>query len=462
MGRQFRTVDYAATLARSVRLRDCLAADHLARFIAEVLPLLDFAPLYARYGHRGGAPYRPELLCGRLVYGYATGVFSSRKIEAATYESAPFRFLAGNQHPDHDTLASFRKTVLPELQQLFVQVLLLAQETGLLQVGNISVDGTKMHAHAAKRKAVSYQRLTALATPCAAAIAAWFTLAEEPDRGRLPDGLVVAEEVARRQDRLARLAAAKRALAARAAARTAAEQAGYDDKLAARADRQQRTGRGPGGRAPVPSIPGPRPTDQDNVTDPESRIMKHCTNQGGAQQYNGQIAVTQDSRLLVGHTVAHHPNDYAEAVPTVESIPTALGTPTAAALDTGFCSAKNIAGLAARGIRPLIATGREAHHRDWQTRFAAPLLPPPAAASPCVKMAYALQTPSGKAMYRLRKSTVEPVFGSIKATLGFRQCSLRGLAATAGEWSVVCLAYNLRRLHTLVLGVACVLGGLAR
>lgn len=462
MSRQFRAVDYAATLASTVRLGDCLAADHLARFIADVLPLLDFAPLYARYGSRGGAPYSPELLCGLLVYGYATGIFSSRKIEAATYESAPFRFLAGNQHPDHDTLATFRKTFLPELQQLFVQVLLLAQETGLLQVGNISLDGTKIHANASKSHAVSYQRLTALETQFAAEIAALFALAEQTDQGRLPDGLVVAEEVARRQDRLARLAGAKLALEARAAERTAAEQAVYDDKVAHRAAQHQRTGRAPRGRDPVPPVPGPRPTDQYNFTDPESRIMKNCTNQGVEQQYNAQLAVTQDSRLIVGQTVSHHPNDYAEAVPTVDSIPAALGPPTAAALDTGFCSAQNIAALTARGIRPLIATGREPHHRALPSLIAAPLLPPTDDATPRVKMAYELQTPTGKAIYRLRKSTVEPIFGIIKATLGFRQFSLRGLAATAGEWTLVCLAYNLRRLQTLVLGVVCVLGVLAR
>lgn len=312
MRRPFRAVDYAATVARTVRLGECLAADHLARCSAAVLPLLDFAPLYARYGSRGGAPYRPELLCGRLGYGDAPGGFSSRPIAAATYASAPFRFLAGNQHPDHDTRAPLRTTVLPELQQGFVQVLRLAQETGLLQVGNSSREGTKIHAHAAKRHAVSYQRLTALATPCAAAIAALFALAEQTDHGRLPDGLVVAEDVARRQDRLAR-----------AAERTVAEQAGDDAQVAHRAAQHQRTGRAPRGRDPVPPVPGPRPTDQDNCTAPASRLMKHCTNQGGAQQYKAQLAVTQASRLLVGHTVAHHPNDYAAAVPTVDSLPAA-------------------------------------------------------------------------------------------------------------------------------------------
>jgi len=270
MSRQFRTVDYAATLAASLRLDECVPPDHLARFIVDVLPYLDFAPLYARYGARGGAPYAPDMLFGLLVYGYATGVFSSRKIERATYESAPFRLLAGNQHPDHDTLAAFRKNFLAELQQLFVQVRLLAQETGLLRLGNLSLDGTKLHADASKSKAVSHRRLTELETRLRAEIAELFALAERTDQGRLPDGLVVADEVARREERLARLAEAKAVLEARAAERTAAEQAAYLAKLTAREEQARRTGRPPRGRPPTPPTPGPRDGDQYNFTDPES------------------------------------------------------------------------------------------------------------------------------------------------------------------------------------------------
>src|SRR5215211_3700413 len=176
MGRTFKTVDYEATLEQTVRLGECLPPDHLARFIADVLTQLDFAPLYARYGARGGAAYAPEVRFGLLVYGYATGVFSTRKIERATYESAPFRYLAGNRHPDHDTLATFRKTFLGEIQGLFVQVLLLAQASGVLQLGNISLDGTKVHADASKSKAVSYKRLGELEAQLRAEVEALFAL----------------------------------------------------------------------------------------------------------------------------------------------------------------------------------------------------------------------------------------------------------------------------------------------
>jgi len=452
MSRLFKRADYDATLRQVVPLDECLPPDHLARFIIDVIAQLDFAAFYRRYGPRGGIAYAPELLFGLLIYGYATGVFSSRKLERATHESAPFRVLAGNQHPDHDTLATFRKTFLAELQDLFVQVLLLAQEVGVLTLGNISIDGSKVHADASKSKAVSYQRLGEAETRLRAEVAQLFALAEQADRGALPDGLVVAEEIARRQERLTRLAEAKAVLAARAKERDAAEQAAYQATGRERAAKAQRTGRPPRGRPPAAPAPGPRPKDQYNFTDPDSRIMKNSTDDGFDQHFNAQAAVEHTSRLIVGHSLSNHPTDHGEAVPTVAAIPPALGTPSGAALDTGYFSEANVTALEQRGIAPYIATGREPHHQSWQAYFAAEPAPPPAEASPKEQMAYTLKTAVGKAIYRLRKCTVEPVIGIIKETLGFRQFSLRGLAAAAGEWGLVCLAYNLKRLHGLGLG----------
>jgi transposase len=452
MSRSFKTADYDATLEHTVKLGDCLPPDHLARFIADVITQLDFTAFYRRYGPRGGSAYAPELLFGLLVYGYATGVFSSRKLERATYESAPFRLLAGNRHPDHDTIAAFRAAFLAELQALFVQVLLLAKAVGVLTVGNISIDGSKLHADASKSKAVSYQRLGELETRLRTEVAELFALAEQADRGALPDGLVVADEIARRQERLARLAEAKAALEARAKEREAAEQAAYQAKLREREAKARRRGRPPRGRPPQPPAPGPRPKDQYNFTDPDSRIMKNSADAGFGQHYNAQAAVDHGSRLIVGHTLSNHPTDQGEGVPTVAAIPPAVGTPTAAALDAGFFSDAIISALKGRGIEPYIATGREPHHRSWRTYFAAQPDPPPADASPQEQMAYKLTTEVGKAIYRLRKCTVEPVIGIIKEVLGFRQFSLRGLEAAAGEWGLVCLAYNLKRLHVLGLG----------
>jgi transposase/cell division protein ZapA (FtsZ GTPase activity inhibitor) len=452
MTRKFKTVDYEAALDQTVSLREVLPASHLARFVVDVVAELDLAGIYARYGARGGEAYAPEVLLGLLFYGYATGTFSSRKIEKATYESLPYRFVAGGLHPDHDTLAHFRKTFRVEIKELFVQVLLLAQAAGYLQLGNISIDGSKVHANASKSKAVSYQRLLALESHLRAEVDELFLLAEQADRHAIPAGLNVSDEIALRQERLARLAEAKQVLQARAQERQAAEQAAYEAKLRQREEQAQRSGRKPRGRPPTaPPAAGPQDKDQYNFTDPESRIMKNSSSAGFEQAYNAQVAVDQDSFLIVACSLSNHPNDQAEVEPTLAALPAELGTPAAAALDNGFFSEKNIAALEQRHIEPYIATGREPHHQSWQERFAAEPEPPAQDARPQIKMAYQLRTEIGQAIYRLRKCTVEPVIGIIKAVLGFRQFSLRGLDPADGEWALVCLAFNLKRLHTLSL-----------
>src|SRR5213594_400177 len=238
MKRRFKKVDYDQALDLTVRLGDCLPPNHLARFVVDSVAQLDLSALYARYGSRGGEPYAPEVLLGLLFYGYATGVFSTRKLERATYESVPFRFIASNLHPDHDTLATFRKTFLPELKDLFVQVLLLAQLAGVLKLGNLSLDGTKIHADASKSKAVSYKHLLALEAHVRAEVEQLFALSERVDQGEMPDGLVLNDEIAIRQARLARLAEAKAVLEARAEERTALSQAEYDAKVQERAEKE--------------------------------------------------------------------------------------------------------------------------------------------------------------------------------------------------------------------------------
>ncbi len=449
MSRTFKTVNYEQALDLTVRLGDCLPPEHLARFVVDSVGLLDLSALYAHYGSRGGEPYAPEVLLGLLFYGYAIGVFSSRKIERATYEAVPFRFIAGNQHPDHDTLATFRRTFLPELKELFVQVLLLAQETGVLKLGTISLDGTKMHADASRHNAVSYKRLRELETQLRAEIEELFILSEQSDQREIPDGLVVREEMARREDRLARLAQAKAVLETRATERAAAEQVEYEAKLAQRAERERTTGRRPGGRPPTPPVPGPREGDQFNFTDPESRIMKNPTDAGFEQDYNVQVAVDQKSLLIVGCALSNHPNDTQEAEPTLAAIPSEIGTPEAAAFDAGYFGPATLAACTKRSIEPSIATGRDPHHASWQQRFAPLPDPPLEDTSPQVKMAYKLKTALGKTIYGARKCTVEPVIGIIKEVLGFRQFSLRGEQAAAGEWCLVCLAFNLKRFHTV-------------
>jgi transposase len=450
MTRKFKTVDYEAALHQTVTVEECLSPNHLARFIVSILAQLDLSKIYARYTPVGGEPIDPKVLLGLLLYGYATGVFSSRKIEKATYESIPFRFLAGGSHPDHDTIAHFRKAFLADLKALFVQVLLVAQEAGALNLGNMSLDGSKLHADASKSHAISYKRLLELEGQLRQEVDELFALSEQLEQSDLPAGLDIADEIAFREGRLINLAHAKQVLEARARERYAAEQAEYAAKVREREDKARRTGRKPGGRPPQPPTPGPRDQDQYNFTDPDSRIMKNSTNKGVDQHYNTQVAVDQESLLIVANTLSDHPNDKGEAIPTLDAIPAEVGKPKAGALDNGYFSANTIAQMEARGIDPYIATGREPHHHSWRAYFAEQPTPPSSNASPIEKMAYKLQTDIGQAIYRLRKSTVEPVIGIIKEVLGFRQFSLRGLAAAAGEWCLVCLAFNLKRLHVLL------------
>lgn len=452
MYRKFKIADYEATLSQTISINEALPADHLARFVVDVVAQLDLKAIYARYGAQGGEAYAPEVLVALLFYGYATGVFSSRKIEKATREVLPFRYVAGNLHPDHDTLANFRKTFRGEIKDLFVQVLLLAQTAGYLKLGNISLDGTKIHANASKSHAVSYKRLLELEIHLRREVEELFVLAEQTDGGLLPEGLNLADEVAIRQQRLGRLAEAKKVLELRAEERYQAEQGEFEANQRARDAKAERNNRKPPGPPPQPPTPGPRDGDQYNFTDPDSRIMKHSNSTGFEQSYNAQAAVDQDTILIVAHALSNHPNDKAEAEPTLAALPPELGTPPAVALDNGYFSASTLAACEELGIEPYIATGREPHHQSWQARFAQEPEPPPADATPTVKMAYKLQTAIGKAIYGLRKSTVEPVIGIIKAVLGFRQFSLRGLDPASGEWALVCLAFNLKRLHTLTLG----------
>ena len=451
MSRKFRTVNYEESINQTFRLAEILPASHLAWFVVNVIAQLDLGPIYKRYAEQGGEAIAPDILLGLLFYGYATGVFSSRKIEKATYENIPFRFIAGGLHPDHDTIANFRKTFLKEIKDLFVQILLLAQEIGMLEIGNISLDGSKIHADASKSHAVSYKRLNELEAQLRVEVNELFTVGEQADQGesQLPEGLIIENEIAIRQERLANLAKAKAVLEERAKERYEAEQAEYQAKLRERAEKAKKHPRKPKGRNPKPPEAGPRDQDQYNFTDPESRIMKNSTNEGVDQHYNVQVATDQASLLIVANALSNHPNDKQEAIPTLDAISPKVGQPKAAAMDNGYFSQTNISDCEKRGIDPYIATGREPHHLDWHTFFQEQPEPPAEDASPKVKMAYKLQTEIGQAIYRLRKSTVEPIIGIIKEILGFRQFSLRGLRAAAGEWCLVCLAFNLKRMHTL-------------
>jgi transposase len=415
----------------------------------EVVEGLDLSGMEGAYRGRGSKAYHPALLLALLIYAYATGCFSSRKIERGTYDSVAFRFIACNHHPDHDTLANFRQRFKGEFEAVFVQVLQVARENRLTRFGRVSLDGTKIHANASRHSALSYGHAEALEAHLKAQVQELLALAAQTDGESVPDGMSVPAELQRREVRLAAIAQAKAKLEARAAERFAQEQAAYEAKLAARAQRAA-TGRKPGGRAPQAPTPGPRSTDQINLTDEESRIMPVAG--GGFEQcYNAQGGVDTDSLLVMTSWVTQAANDKQQVVPLLErlqALPADLIQPRQALADTGYFSADNVTACEQAGIEPLIAMARDEHHPHWSERFSEPA-EVPADATPVRRMQHRLKTRAGRAAYALRKQTVEPVFGIIKSVLGFRQFLTRGLANVQNEWTLVCLAWNFKRMAVL-------------
>lgn len=431
-------------------LDDWLPEEHLARFVAEVIDGLDLGPMSRSYRGSGKSAYSPRILLNILVYGYATGVFSSRKLERATHDSVAFRFIAGNEHPDHDTIATFRRRFLKEIEELFVKVLLLAREMGVLKLGTVGLDGTKMHANASRHSALSYEHAGKIEAQLKSEVAQLMAMAEAADTANVPDGMSVPDELKRREDRLAKMAIAREKIEGWARERFERESAEHAAKLAARAEKTRVTGKKPGGKPPAPPVEGARPTDQINLTDEESRIMP-VPGGGFDQCYNAQAVVAADSLLVIAADVSQAPNDKREVEPAlamIAALPTEMGKPETMLADTGYFSAANVAACHDAGISPLIAMGKEPHHQALSTRFAGA---PPAPVNPTLveAMAHRLKTPEGRKLYALRKQTPEPVFGIIKSVLGFRQFSLRGLDKVRGEWSLVTMAWNLKRMFIL-------------
>ena len=429
---------------------DWLNEDHLARFVVEVVEQLDLSNLTRRYAGRGSKAHHPATLLAILVYGYATGLFSSRKLERATYDSVAFRYIAAGTHPDHDTLATFRRRFLGELEGLFVQVLELAQEMKLLKLGTVCLDGTKVQANASRHSALSHGHIGKLEAQLKAEVQELLSLAEQADAADIPDGMSLPAEIKRREDRLAAMAQAKRQIAARAQERYEREKAEHDEKMKRRAAREKDSGRKPGGKPPKEPESGPKDSDQINLTDEESRIMP-VAGGGFEQAYNAQAAVDAATMLVVGAHVTQAPNDKEQVEPmltVLEARAAVLGKADCLIADAGFCSEKNIRACDTAQVEPLFAVARDAHHPHWRERHSEPA-PLPENAAPLQAMAHRLKTKAGRALYALRKQTVEPVFGIIKSVMGFRQFSLRGLDKVSGEWRLVCLAWNVKRMAVL-------------
>ena len=446
----FRTIDRETAYLLPPSVNEWLPEKHLARFIGEVIDGLDLGRMSRDYRGSGSASYHPRMLLGILVYGYATGVFSSRKLERATYDSVAFRFLAANDHPDHDTIATFRRRFLKEIEKLFVDVLKLAREMGVLKMGTIGLDGTKLHANASRHSALSYEHAGKIEAQLKAEVADLMAKAEAADVADVPDGMSIPDELARREERLRKIAEARATIEARAKERHGREMAEHEAKIAAREAKIAATGKKPGGKPPQPPVEGPLPKDQVNLTDEDSRIMPVAG--GGFEQcYNAQAAVAAGSMLVLATDVVQATNDKQQVEPMLEKIgalPAALGKVENLLADTGYFSAENVDTCKKAGVEPVIAMGRQPHHPPLSERFAA-TPEAPKDPTPVEAMAYKLRTPEGRALYALRKQTPEPVFGIIKSVLGFRQFSLRGLQKVRGEWSLVTMAWNLKRMFVL-------------
>lgn len=426
-------------------LCDWLPEDHLARFIVDIIDRLSFDSIYNQYGGKGSAAYDPKLLLSLLFYGYSTGVFSSRKIEKATYDSIAFRFIAGNHHPDHDTIAHFRKRFLPEIKGWFKEILLIGKELGFVKLGNIYIDGTKVQANASKHKAMSYEYMQRLEKQLESEIQTLLDLANQKDDSEQDIDLDIPEEIKRREDRLEKIKNAKEVVESRAKERYEKEKEQYDSKIKEREAKEKETGKKPRGRTPKAPTESPNETDQYNFTDPESRIMK--TPDGFDQCYNGQAAVNEDM-IVVGAYSNAHGNDKQEFIPTIDTVPSELGDITTAVADTGYFSQQNIEHCNDRNIKPIISTAREKHNTFLDKKLNNNKSDT-SKSDTVIDMNKVLKTKEGEETYRKRKQTVEPVFGIIKEVMGFRRFSLRGELETDGEWSLVCLAYNLKRFFNM-------------
>ena len=433
MPKGYRTYLPEQDLLLPASLREWLAEDHLVYFVSEVVDQLDLSAIHAVYEKekRGQPPYDPRLMTKLLVYGYCTGVFSSRRIQKRLQEDIPFKVLAAGNEPDFRTISDFRKIHIETLQNLFEQVLVLALECGSIKLGRISLDGTKLKANASKHKAMSYGRMKEKQQQLQDEVKQLLDQAEaadlEEDRQYGSQrGDELPEELRRRETRLAKIKEAKKVLEQRARDKAAAE--GQNAEEAKRAK--------------------PDDKDQYNFTDPESRIMKG--GDGIVQGYNAQAAVEPALLLIVGQTVTEAANDKKQLKPLLEVIEEQSGQrPEVVLADNGYCSEENLehlesAGQPERKIEGFIATGKQKH---GEHRLPAKRGPLPKGATKVDRMKRKLQTKAGKAVYAARKCVVEPVFGQLKQARGFRQFLLRGKEKVKGEWALLCLTHNILRLH---------------
>jgi transposase len=428
-------------------LKDWLPDDDVAHFIIAAVERVGMSAFKVNHLGTGKAQYDPRMMLALLVYCYANGIFSSRRIERATYRDVGVRYVTANTHPDHDTVASFRRANKVAFEAAFLQVLLMAKETGLLKVGTVSIDGTKIDANASKIRSVRYDRAKALREKLAADIAALTVQAEAAD-AEASDPQALPEELARREALKAKLDAACARLEEQAKAEHEEERAAYEEKQAAYDKKTGRRGTPP---KPPSDDDAPPPQRQINLTDPDSKLMRKSKAHEYRQAYNAQAVVCADgAQLILTTNIATTPSDQPTFAATILAMQETVGLPQIVLADAGFASGEAVAALKAKKIEPLVAIARTQPHRAYDFR------PPPEPGSRRaikkpwrIEMKAKLESEDGKALYKKRKQTVEPVFGIVKSAMGFRHFSLRGLAKVATEWTLVSLAYNCRRIATL-------------
>ena len=437
MATRFRAYQPDQILLMPPKLREWVPEGHLAHQVSEVVDALDLRAFYAPYDGDGrrNAPYEPSMMVKVLLYAYATGVFSSRGIARKLEEDVAFRMLAAGNFPKHRTICEFRRRHLPDFRGLFLEVVRMAREMGLVRFGTLSIDGTKVRANASKRKAMSYDRMlreeSRLAEEIESLLSSASAVDEEEDRryGKELRGDELPAELQRREDRLAAIRAAKERL-------EAAQRRADDDR--GREPGQDRPSRG--GSAYKRGYGEPEPQAQSNFTDPESRIMKTST-EGYQQSYNAQTAVDDAHQIVVGASVGAEANDKERLVPVLEAVEETLSaTPGEVLADAGYCSEANLAELERRGITGYVALGREGK----QTEAVNPKTCPATH-----RMKERLATARGRARYARRKWLSEAPNGWIKEVLGFRRFSFRGLEKVRAEWDLVCLAVNIKRIGAL-------------
>lgn len=430
-----------------VDLREWVPADDMVHFVLEAVEQVPMHRFKVNNHSGGSKQYHPRMMLALLIYSYANGMFGSRRIEAATYRDIAVRYLCADTHPDHDTICKFRRENFEAVSDSFLRVLLLARELKLLKVGTISVDGTKIDANASKHRNVRYDRAGQLIEQLEQDIGQLLEQAEAADGGEREQGQKLPEQLAQREKLKGELEQARERLEKAAKAKAEREQADYERKVQAR-DRRQGKAKG---KRPKPPDDTPPPDMASNLTDPDSALMRKNTRSEYRQNYNAQAAVSTDgSQLVVGNRISQSASDRTELVATVASVPGQLGRVGGVLADSGYANGAEVEQLERESIEVLVAIdSAQARRYDFRPPKN-PKEPPTNSQSWVKRMKQRTQSDRGRTKYRMRQQTVEPVFGIIKAVMGFRQFMLRGLEKVKGEWELVCLAYNCKRLHRMM------------